>query len=259
MSLARRESMKTTQTNRSTREATGFTLIELLILIAIIAILAAMIPCASPRTKGKAQRINCINNLKQVGIACRLWAGDHGGKYPMQVPSTNGGPAQQLAISDGTGTAYTFQVFQVLSNELGTPKITMCPADGDRTPATDFGADFSVRANSAVSYFVGKDADESNPQMLLAGDRNLGVKPANGWAGNTGDGCVTGFSPNVGLAGNYKSLAIYQTNMSFQWTDKLHRAAGNVVLADGSVQQPSSTKMREAIKASSNATWTYFP
>lgn len=259
MSLARQERMKTTQANRSTSGTTAFTLIELLILIAIIAILAAMMPRSTRGNRGSAKRINCANNLKQVGLSYRLWAGDYGDKYPMQVPATNGGPMQQLAISDGTGAAYTFQVFQVLSNELNTPKITICPADGDRILATNFGAQFTTLANSAVSYFVGKDADESNPQMYLAGDRNLGLKPAKGWSGNTGDGSVTGFSPNVGLAGNYKSLATYQTNMWFQWTDKLHQTQGNVCLADGSVMQQSSAKMRDGIRNASNATWTYFP
>ncbi len=226
-----------------------------------VLILLMLLPAHSSRgsRNRSAHRINCVNNLKQVGLSYRLWAGDNGGKYPMQVPATNGGPAQQLAISDGTGAAYTFQIFQVLSNELGTPKITICPADGDRTVATDFGADFSARANTAVSYFVVKDADESNPEMYLAGDRNLGLKPAKGWSGKTGDGSLTGFSPNVGLGGNYKSLATYQTNMWFQWTDKLHQTQGNVCLADGSVQQYSSAKMRDGIRNASNATWTYFP
>ena len=41
---------------------------------------------ALARAKKKAQRINCVNNLKQVGLAFRLWGGDNDDKYPPRVP-----------------------------------------------------------------------------------------------------------------------------------------------------------------------------
>ena len=60
----------------------GFTLIELLVVIAIIAILAAMLLPALSAAKAKAQKIACLNNLKQMGIAIFIYGGESGDMLP---------------------------------------------------------------------------------------------------------------------------------------------------------------------------------
>jgi len=148
-------------TTRSSRKA-AFTLVGLLVIIAVLGILAAMLIPALVRAKGKSKRIQCINNLKQDGLAFRLWDSMGDGRYPMAV-STNKGGTMEFAESGNT-----FRHFQVMSNELNTPKILVCP-DDNRTAATSF----AKLNNQNVSYFVGLDAEEARPQMLMTGDRNV--------------------------------------------------------------------------------------
>jgi prepilin-type N-terminal cleavage/methylation domain-containing protein/prepilin-type processing-associated H-X9-DG protein len=64
----------------------GFSLIELLVVIAIIAILASLMAPALSRSRGKAQQVSCVNNLRQLGVTVRLYSMDYNGRLPIAEP-----------------------------------------------------------------------------------------------------------------------------------------------------------------------------
>src|ERR1017187_6134383 len=131
----------------SRQRETAMSLFEVGVVIAIVLLLAAvLLPTLLPRsTMSRAPGISCMNNLKQVGLAYRIWEGDNGDIYPMGISVTNGGSMEMVV------TGNVVQTFLAMSNELSTPKILFCPADTTRISALNF-VGFS---NSNVSYFVG--------------------------------------------------------------------------------------------------------
>ena len=210
----------------------AFTLIELLLIIATLAILAALLLPKLARRGDTAQKINCSNNLKQIGISFRTWALDNNDKFPMQVPATNGGTLE--LVESGT----VFSHFQVMSNELSTPKLLVCPQETDpkRTVANTFAITASSTASftndSQVSYFVGVDAEDVRPSTFLSGDRNVAF-----------DGIPV-----------KHGLHTVRTGSSLGWVQPQHNNGGNICFADGSVQGLSTRGLRAAFQATGVAT-----
>jgi prepilin-type processing-associated H-X9-DG protein len=198
----------------------GMTLIELFVIVVVLALLAAALFPAMMRAKDRAMRISCTGCLKNMGLSFRIWEGDHTNNFPMMVPQTNGG------TMEFTSGPNVFRHFQVMSNELSNPILLICPADS-RVRTTDF----AQLSNSNISYFVGVDANETNPQMILSGDHN-----------------ITNGTPLK------NSILEATTNFASGWTAEMHNKVGNILLADGSVQQMNTSGLRKLVENTGLAT-----
>jgi len=211
----------------------AFTRTELLATLAALFLLGAVALPLLASSKPRSERVLCLNNLRQIGVAMNLRATETDNLYHWRVPVANGG------VSGHAQQGNTWFQFAWVSNELATPRILMCPADKAKKLATSWGIEdnggflHASYRNLAASYGIGLDAFSDNPNHVLSGDRNMDTRILAGCsAGPTG---VPTF--------------LVPSDLRTKWTHNIHFSSGNALFTDGRALELSNKELREAINA----------
>jgi hypothetical protein len=175
----------------------------------------------------------------------------------MRVPTASGGYANFVGVRTVTSSQANargvFGDFMVMSNELQTPHLLICPAENEpRMLATTFSSVIPPGSTNVVpftndlntSYFIGVDATSTHPAMFLAGDHNLGsdgnLTPLVGFVYTLPQTYAPDFKISMGTN--------FTANQGPGWLGTMHFKQGNVGLADGSVQQFNRDQLQEALR-----------
>ena len=108
----------------------------------------------------------CVSHMKQIGLALKTWEIDWDDLFPFQVSTNMGGSREWRAMGPDGFDTNSYAHFQVMSNQLGSASVLVCPGDFLRKAATDFG----ILRPENVTYRLctGDTVTDSNPGAVVA-------------------------------------------------------------------------------------------
>jgi type II secretory pathway pseudopilin PulG len=220
-------------------QSLAFTRLELAALLVCLGLTALVALPLAARPSTRADRVACVNNLRQIGQALALWGSEHNDFYSWEAPYNPSDPTSFGTMGSLYHEQFWFQCY-CLSNELPSPAVLACPGDqrlGKKTARTwdmnpEGGFLNGAYKNNAISYLLNVHPDASQPAFVFALDRNVGSLSRGG--------CSWGFQ-------TVAQATISGGTTGLSWTNDVHGAgAGNLLYLDGQVQQTGDAGLRAA-------------
>ena len=198
-------------------------LFELVCVIGIACVLAALALSAMARSHATLWRTRCVSSLKYISLAYRIFETDNNDLFPFQIPIKDGG---SLELSNNIVAQ-----FQILSNELSTPKMLICPT---RTIQQTAATNWATLQRSNISYYLSLTASASQTNSILTGD--------------------AGFTVNGALSAN--RIVVLSATDKIVYPNRFHGKAdvANLCRVDGSVQEFGSKAFPAMLKSTPYAT-----
>ncbi len=198
------------------QRSSAFTRGELMVTIVAVLVLSIVGSAIIKQTRRVGEMKQCQLQVKQVGLAMKMWIGDS----TFDPPWITDNQGTKAFIGNGLALPH----FLTLSNQIGETKTLICPGD-NRIPAPSW----SALTDSNISYFVNVDSHEWKPNRVAFGDRLL----------------VSSDPPKNGIV-------TLTTNGTYGWEQNIHNGHGTLSMGDGSVRQFTSAELTKELTKEEN-------